>query len=273
MIKFLITVFVLSLLFTQNALAGGHELLKSILRGAAKQSRQLPTPEKEIANSLQDLEERLWGQSFEALSESDAKACIESDFMPADIVRSMDENRKELTSHPSPPAADEIDEIVKINAIHRVATQHVQSPVYLRWWDNAEDFRSHAFLYLDKRHLSGNHELLMRWWDEIKVRVKKAEESPDQRNSMEKDKIVHYIRGSLESIIEKYPSDFRGALGTDPFLRTVIRAINENRTFADDIKPVFNKLLREHGFIDDDGRAVPIRWSDRIGNAVDIELA
>ncbi len=237
-----ISVIILSLFLFENALAGGGRgsFLVNFLGRAAKRLRAQEN-QKAVA-SLQELETRLWGQSFGDIPEYDVKRMVDSDFKPTDIMRYMENNREEFASRPVVPS--DVDEAVKLNVFQKVFRGgHVDSPVFLRWWDHADDFRNFTYTYIEKRHLTGNWELLLRWWNETKLRAKK-------NNTMETDKLARDIQRSVEDVVSQYPSDFFEAIYKNPFLNTVFRAMNDSDDFADDVDPVLERLFRGYGIED-----------------------
>lgn len=239
--KFSITVFILFLFVFNNALAGKGEVFLNSLTRAAKYLRNQEN--QKIAESLLELERKLWGKSLGDISKTDVKGLIEADFNPTNIMRNMENERGEFISRSWSGSA--IDDAVKTNVFGVVLADYTHSPVFMRWWDQA-DFRNYTFTFIKKPQLTENEKLLLGWWDELKIRT-------ERNNSMEGDKLLYYIRSSLQSIVEQYPSDFAKAVGTDPFLLTVFKAINESDSFADDIEPVLDKLFREFN-IDGSGK-------------------
>ena len=259
--KIFVTVFILFSCFFETALAGrrGDSLLRSLKRAV----RQLEDDrEIKMMESLQELEKRFWGKSFGDISIYDVRNLRSIDFDLEDIMRRMENDRERFRSRPEPPSEDELDEITKINTFGVVFMEgYIHSSFFLRWWDHAEDFREYVFTRIDKRHLSGNHGLLLRWWDEIKIRAKENQMQEEMLAAIwrdetevrvrENDQLVRYIRTSFENVIGERPFDFDQALDKDAFLHTVFRAMDENESFADDMEPVFERLFREFNIGDD----------------------
>ena len=82
-----ISVTIISLIFFDNALAGGMGIaLKDYSVRASKYLRPRKSKKKEMTESLQELERKLWGESFGDISKPDMKGLAGSGFDPLGII-------------------------------------------------------------------------------------------------------------------------------------------------------------------------------------------
>ncbi len=230
-----VSVTILSLIFFDNAMAGVGTVFRDYSVRVARRSWGGKNRKKAIAKSLVELEEKLWGESFGDLSKSDIKGLVDSRFNPLDVMGEMERYRHNLAQrmiHNN----DRLTVVSKERVFEIIAQHHIRSPIVLRWWDQV-DFRNYVFLRVLKSDLTGNRELLLRWWGEAKVR---EDIGPVLFNQ--------YIESSfreVEKIMDDDSSfDVVRAMASDPFLRTVLGAIGESDSFAENIIPVIEETFR-----------------------------
>ncbi len=112
---------------------------------------------------------------------------------------------------------------------HVVGSDFPDSALTFRWW-KYDEFRDAVFDSLAKDHLTGNEELLLKWWREAKLR--------NQRGKME-DFVASSFKGK-----EFYDEqDFFDFLGEDEFLATVLRAMGNSEDFASEAQSVINRAF------------------------------
>ena len=214
------------LFFIDNAMAGVGSVL---LRGVVKHFQ--PRTGEQMVKSLENLEKNLWGKSLGELSESDIKQLMKSGFDPEKIIKDMEKFKREILPEGIGVFLPEEGRYVLVKTYHRMS-EYIDSPVFLRWWSQ-DDFRRHAFFYIQKGDLAGNSELLLRWWDEAKV------------TGME-EQLESYMRSSLKEVVDNFsPDEVMERLNVDPFLDTVFKTIKESEFFSDDMKPILERLFKE----------------------------
>ncbi len=114
-----------------------------------------------------------------------------------------------------------------------VKKHHLDSPIVLRWWDLSSDFRNTVFPLLNKDHLSNpqNPELLLKWYDKAVSRGTQ-------------DQLDLFIKQGFEEM-DLAPFEYFSVvdrLGTDPFILTVFKGLNEYQGFSDHVGRVLVEI-------------------------------
>ena len=114
-----------------------------------------------------------------------------------------------------------------------VESDFLDSILTLRWW-KYEEFRDTVFDSLTKDRLGGNEELLLKWWEEAKLRG-------------QSEKLEDFVTSSFKGkeFYDEQVNDFIDFLGEDEFLGTVFRAIGNSDEFASDASPVINRAFQK----------------------------
>ncbi len=131
-----------------------------------------------------------------------------------------------------------------ITRTYLIMLRYVHSPAFLRWWNQAE-FRNSIFHGIQRDQLVQNPKLLYKWWDEVKVRGNDFNVSEHRFEN----RLESYMRSSFKEVVNRLPplDEVMEALMADPFLDTVFRTMGESETFADDVRPILEKLFKEFG--------------------------
>lgn len=234
-----ISVTVLSLIFFNNTSWGVGSVFRgySVRARASKYLQSGKNRKKAMTKSLLELEERLWGESFGDVSGSDMKELAGSGFDPLDIISEMGRYRRNLAQNMNMMHNNgRLTQASKERVFEIIVQHHINTPVVLRWWDR-DDFRNYIFLRVLKSDLTGNPKLLLRWWEEARV-----------RDDMGLILFNQYIESSFRGVGKKIESDFSfdiaKAMALDPFLKTVLKAMGENEFFSDDMEPVIEMAFR-----------------------------
>ena len=219
--KFSISVFIIFLISSNHS--SGAINLDAVRNSLIKAAKHLQNgrihelKRMEMTEALEEVEKKLWGESFGELSEHDFQVLTHLKFHPRPILHKIDENRFIL---------DQTN--TREGLFEKIPTD---SPIVLRWW-NQTDFRNYIFPRITKKDLTMNQELLLNWWKEAK----------------RKGKASHLSDLILESIAEAsihYGDDLSTIINSDPFLRTVFKAMSENELFADDMEHIVEELLKK----------------------------
>ena len=144
-----LSVFILSLFFINSAVAAGWSDLGNALVRTGKRLL-LPKTSEEMVESLERLEEVVWGKSLGEFSESDIKQLIDSEFDPEKLIKDIKGFRREAT----PLGLERTwDPDIELNVFIRIVMRmlgYIRSPIFLRWWSQA-NFRKYTFLYIQKK--------------------------------------------------------------------------------------------------------------------------
>ncbi len=203
------TIFTVLLFFSINVFAiNSSRTIKNFISGIARESIR-KTNEK-FVEGFRELEEAL-GVSGPNLTPQEILSLRRAGFNPV-----------ALQAHSK--SSDEIFQIVESRFLGSILT--------LRWWGNRA-FRERVFDSITKEHLTGRWELLLKWWEEAKLRE-------------EIGRLEEWIASSFKAG-ESY--NVRGhevfdLTEDDRFLSTIFRAVNESEDFHNEVSIVINMALR-----------------------------
>ena len=224
------TTFIILVIFSQQALGRSIkyalEDIGNFFSETFRIMRGRPS-ENSISKRLEEIEERLGFDIEDSISITDTEKLIEARFNP-------------LKNKVIKEAFDKEDtEAFRTALFEYIRDNHLDSIIVLRWWDD-QGFRNIVFPYLNMEHLSNpwNPELLLRWWDEA---VSRGVENQLELFVEQGFKNANFYPKTYKQLSEGISNGhFR-----DRFIRTVFRAIREDREFASHAKQVIDNVIEK----------------------------
>ena len=234
--KLSIIIFIIFTVFSNNALGVSSmgrvlgdigDFISEAANGTARFITRRPT-EAKVQETLNKIEERL---GFSDLGSSPSMKLIE------DLAKDrFDPFKDELIKE----AYDQEDmETFRTALFKYIRDNHLNSSIVLRWWDLSDDFKNTVFPRLNKDHLSSPWDptFLLKWWDEA---VSRGAE----------DQLELFLEQGFENMgirLENYaqfPEGFYIGDIHDPFMRTVFKAMKENKEFSDRVQRIVRKKVQ-----------------------------
>ena len=216
------TVLIVFILFPQEMFGNPGRFFGDILSKTVGLTRR-PSPEEKIFIDLHKIEERL---GFDQLELDAAYPLLISDVRNLDYGRFAPLKNRQIRK----AFKSEDTEAFKVALFQYIVDNKwiLNSPIFPRWWNVSEDFREFIFPHIKNPYLlvtrDNNPNVLLKWWDEAKLRGKT-------------DWLEAFVETSFRNTRVSYNA-FNRPYYNDDFVVTVFKAIRESDDFNREIQHI-----------------------------------